>query len=157
MVSTGQLENDKRNMTGGLEERYFMSANPLGIEPRPGEGPLSFVRSGGVERIGGRIAPFWHMQTWFIRYLFMARFLPVFLGDDDVRIPFDRAGTDFGVRVLSQLHEQIRRRQVRFGDDPDYWARLTNRSGVYDEFFDGSLAEDTFCERRWWKPGVWAQ
>jgi hypothetical protein len=156
LVTIGLLENDNRSLRGE-EDRYLLSANPLGIEPREGEGPLTFEQSPTGERIGGRLAPFWHMQTWFMRYLFMVRFLPVLLGDEGVRIPFDRPGTDLGVRVLSQLHELIRRRQIAFGDDPDRWARLTLRANLYDEFFGGSLARDAFRDARWWKPGVWAQ
>ena len=158
LVTLGLLESDKRNMMGGgLEDRYLMSANPLGIEPRPGEGPLSFEQSAAGERIGGRTAPFWHMQTWFVRYLFLVRFLPELLGQDDMRVPFDRDGSDLGARVLSQLHEQIRRRQIAVGPEPERWVRLTHRANLYDEFFAGSLAREAFSERRWWKPGVWAQ
>jgi hypothetical protein len=158
LATSGVLENDKRNMAGhGLDERFFMSANPLGIEPRPGEGPLSFEQSGHVERIGGRVAPFWHMQTWFMRWLFLVRFLPALLGEDTGRIPFDRDGSDLGPRVLSQLHELIRRRQMSFGEEPERWARLTQRDALYEEFFHGSLAREAFTEQRWWKPGVWAQ
>jgi hypothetical protein len=158
LVFTGLLENDKRNVTGhGLGERFFLSANPLGIAPQAGEGPLSFEQSASGDRIGGRLAPFWHMQTWFMRYLFLVRFLPQFLGRDDLRVPFDRDGSDLGASVLSQLHEQIRRRQISFGDEPDRWARLTHRETLYEEFFHGSLAREAFSERRWWKPGVWAQ
>ena len=158
LVGAGILENDKRSLgAGGLEERFLFSANPLGIEPRPGEGPLAFEQSAAGERIGGRAAPFWHMQTWFVRYLFLVRFLPEFLGQDDLRVPFDRDGSDLGARVLSQLHEQIRRRQVSYGADPERWRRLTERASVYEAFFNGDLARQAFTERRWWKPGVWAQ
>lgn len=156
LAITGLIGNDEANLAGhGLEERFLITPNPLGLEPRPGEGPLSFEQAGGQERIGGRIMPFWHMQTWFVRWLFLVRFLPALLGRDE-RVPFDRDGSDLGARVLSQLYEAIRRRQVQFGEDPEHWRRLTTREAIYQEFFEGSLAREAFTERRWWKSGVWA-
>jgi hypothetical protein len=158
LAGTGVLENDERNMTGhGFSERYFMSANPLGIAPRSGEEPLSFEQDGRSERVGGRITPFWHMQTWFMRYLFLVRFLPEFMGEPDIRVPFDRDGSDLGARLLSRLHEMVRKRQISAGDDPERWVSLTRRSTLYEAFFEGSLAREAFTERRWWKSGVWAQ
>jgi hypothetical protein len=158
LAKTGVIENDEPNMTGhGFSERYLLSANPLGIAPRAAEAPFSFEQEPGIERVDGRVVPFWHMQTWFVRYLFLVRFLPQLLGDPDVRVPFDRDGADLGGRVLSRLHELVRKRGMVFGEDPERWVQLTRRSVVYQEFFEGSLAREAFTERRWWKSGVWAQ
>ena len=107
------------------------------------------------------MAPFWHMQTRFARYLWAVRFFPLFTGRRDLRVPYEGRGAgkvDPTVLLLNYLHHHLQRGDISF-HHPKH-KRMTayaTRTGVYADFFNGDLARETFKETVWWRPGVWAQ
>lgn len=160
LVRHGELENDTANLLGhGFSDIYHFMVNPLQIRPAPGESPLTFERKGQADIIGGKIVPYWHMQQRFTRYLWAARFLPVFL-DRKMRVPYEGHVADKpdpAVLLLNSLHFLIRRGDVVLKHHRHApLIPLTNRAAIYGEFFDGGLAHEVFSNEIWWKPGVWA-
>lgn len=161
LLQTGELENDLGNFLGhGFRETYFMSPNPLTVMPGRDDPPLTFARDGNTDFIAGRVVPFWHMQTRFSRYLWIAKFLESFVGRDGLRVPYDgssRSGSDVAALVLNNLHEFIRRGDVALRHKRHLHLHpLATRAGIYQEFFVGDLAAKIFRDGIWWRPGVWS-
>ena len=162
LQQSGELADDRANLTGhGFADRYFMTVNPLGIRPAAGEGPLSFEQTGTEDRIGGKLVPYWHMQTRFARYLWAVRAFPLLTGRRDLRVPYEDGGVESpnpAVLMLSNLHIHLQRGEIAL-HHPKHrtLAELATRNGVYSQFFNGDLARDAFSEAVWWRPGVWAR
>lgn len=161
LLSKGELENDNVNLLGhGFSDEYLMAVNPLLLAPPRGGAPLTFERVGNSDLISGKIVPYWHMQQRFSRYLWTVKFLSDFIGMDNVRVPYGRHTKyepETAGLVLNNLHQFIRRGDVTLNHKRHrHLKALTTREGIYREFFDGDLADHTFRENVWWKPGVWA-
>ena len=162
LLRIGELENDTANLLGhGFAETYLMTVNPLNIAPAKGEPPLTFEQTRTADLIGGKIMPYWHMQTRFARYLWAVRFFPLFTGRRDLRVPYEGQAVSEpnpAVLMLNQLHFHLQRGDISL-HHPKHKAleRYATRAGVYADFFGGDLARQTFQDKVWWKPGVWAQ
>jgi hypothetical protein len=162
LLRIGDLTDDTANLTGhGFSDRYFMTVNPLGIHPPEGEAPLTFEQTRTEDRIGGKVVPYWHMQTRFARYLWAVRAFPLLTGRRDLRVPYEAGGVEApnpAVLMLANLHSYLQRGGITL-EHPKLrvLTELAGRSGVYSQFFNGDLARLAFSDAVWWRPGVWAQ
>jgi hypothetical protein len=160
LIQQGELQSDHSNFLGHeFDSEYFFHDDPLKIEPRPGAPPLKFEQSGAEERIDGKTVPFWHMKASFLRYLFLARFLPAFAGRENIRVPFeppDHVVRDPVLMAFNNILPLLKNGAVTFHHKRHQGiVALARREQLYAEFFEGDLARYVFQDETWWCPGVW--
>ncbi|MDQ3244214.1 MAG: hypothetical protein M3Q09_10835 [Gemmatimonadota bacterium] len=143
LIHTGRLTQTRKETLLERLGSWMAMENPLYPDAYYPSANFSYRRTNQLDTFNSRPLLMWHMQTSFYtylsRHLMQARYLPPLAGR---RLPRELSGAErFSYRAAARLNRG---------------SPVTRRS-VYEAFLEKGDFSEVFTDRRWWKPGVFAE